>query len=620
MKKKKQQSLRNNEYYNMQEILDDLYAKSKDGKVFKNLYDYIIMDENIMLAYRNLKTNDGSYTPGIDGKTIRDLEKLTSEELIEMVKKKLNHYEPKAVKRVEIPKTDGRKRPLGIPTIEDRLIQQAILQIMEPIAEAKFYKNSYGFRPNRGVDNAISSVYKKINLNKLFFVISIDIKSFFDNVNHKKLRRQLWTMGYQDKKLISIINAMLKTPIMLKDGTLIPSNKGTPQGGILSPLLANIVLNELDWWIVDQWEEFPTNNSFSKQYTENGQEIKSNMYRSLKNYSKLKEMRIVRYADDFKIFCRTKEDAKNTFEALKIWLNKRLKLEINQQKSNIVDVREKYIEFLGFKIKAIYKGNKYIAISHISDKALLNIKTTVMQLVSDIKKSVSNNEKLMKTIAKYNITIWGIHNFYKIATNVNIDLAPIQRQINTKLNNRFKKEFNKEGKMNKESYIYKTYGNSNMMRFINGIPITPIAYVQYWSPSDYNPKACKYTKEGRLYIHNNLNLDFKMLEHLMLTDSNESIQYIDNRIALYSAQKGKCAITGAVLTKENIHCHHKTPRKFGGTDEYDNLMLVTDLVHILIHSTNKDTIEEYKKQLKLNNAQINKINKLRELLLLEKIN
>lgn len=136
-------------------------------------------------------------------------------------------------------------RPLGIPTIVGRLVQQCILQVMEPICEAKFYERSNGFRPNRSAENAIAQCYKMINLQKLYFVVDVDIKGFFDNVNHTKLIQQIWHMGIRDKKLLCIIREMLKAPIIMPDGTVEHPVKGTPQGGILSPLLSNIVLNTL---------------------------------------------------------------------------------------------------------------------------------------------------------------------------------------------------------------------------------------------------------------------------------------------------------------------------------------------------------------------------------------
>ena len=124
--------------------------------------------------------------------------------------------------------------------------------MLEPICEAKFHKRSNGFRPNRSTEHAIAQCDRLIQLTHLHYVVDVDIKGFFDNVNHSKLIRQMWAMGIRDKKLICIIKQMLKAPIVLPNGDMIYPTKGTPQGGILSPLLANIVLNELDWWVRNQ--------------------------------------------------------------------------------------------------------------------------------------------------------------------------------------------------------------------------------------------------------------------------------------------------------------------------------------------------------------------------------
>lgn len=245
----KRQRLRNIEYYDMQTVFDMLYQDSLAKREFRNLIDTIITKENIRLAYRNLKKNAGSRTPGTDGKTIRDIAVLGEDILIEAVREKFRWYQPQSVRRKDIPKGNGKTRPLGIPTIMDRLIQQCVLQVLEPICEAKFCDTSNGFRPNRGVENALAQAEKHMQCGHLHIVIDIDIKGFFDNVNHGKLLRQMWGMGIHDKKLLSIISAMLKAEVA---GFGFPE-KGTPQGGIISPLLSNIVLNELDWWITSQW-------------------------------------------------------------------------------------------------------------------------------------------------------------------------------------------------------------------------------------------------------------------------------------------------------------------------------------------------------------------------------
>ena len=248
----KKSKLRHAEYYDFQSVQDKLYADSIEGKQFVKLMDIIASPENIRLAYRNIKKNDGSLTAGTDGRTIKHLQKLSDEKLIALVQRKLSWYVPQSVRRVEIPKGNDptKKRPLGIPTILDRLIQQCVLQIMEPICEAKFHEHSYGFRPNRSQEDAIAQVHKNMQLSHLHYVVDIDIKGFFDNVNHGKLLKQLWTLGIRDKKLLSILSAMLKAEVA---GIGFPE-KGTPQGGIISPLLSNVVLNELDWWLASQWE------------------------------------------------------------------------------------------------------------------------------------------------------------------------------------------------------------------------------------------------------------------------------------------------------------------------------------------------------------------------------
>ena len=343
----KRDKLRYSEYYDMQAIQNNLYKQSKEGAKFKKLFNLIISDENLLLAYRNIKRNKGSNTAGSNGHTIEFWENRTIEQYLDYMKNRLANYQPQAIRQHDIPKADGKVRTLGIPNIEDRLIQQSIKQILEPICEAKFHNRSYGFRPLRSTEHAIAYVYRKINLDNCYFVVDVDIKGFFDHISHGKLLKQMWQMGIQDKKLLSIISAMLKAKVKGKDE--IPT-EGVPQGGILSPLLSNIVLNELDWWISNQWETYNTKRDF------NGST--SHKFRHLRNKSHLKEMYIVRYADDFKIFCKTKEHAQKVYHAVKLWLKDRLQLEINAEKSTITDLRKKATKFLGFEIKTQKKGTK----------------------------------------------------------------------------------------------------------------------------------------------------------------------------------------------------------------------------------------------------------------------
>ena len=226
--------LRHAEYYDMQSTFDELYARSQAGEIFENLMDVILSRENILLAYRNIKSNTGSITPGTDKLKISDIGKLTADEVTARVRKIVkgakNGYTPRSVRRKDIPKPNGNTRPLGIPCIWDRLVQQCIKQVMEPICEAKFHERNNGFRPYRSTQNAIAQCYKMAQLQNLHFVVDVDIVGFFDNIDHSKLIRQLWGIGIQDRKLIMIIKQMLKAEILFNDIIITPET-GTPQGG-----------------------------------------------------------------------------------------------------------------------------------------------------------------------------------------------------------------------------------------------------------------------------------------------------------------------------------------------------------------------------------------------------
>ena len=611
----KKQKIRNAEYYDMQTAFDKLYADSVSGQQFRNLVELTQRPENIMLAYRNLRKNSGSKTAGVDKKTISDLNKWSDKKLINHVQRKLDWYVPNAVRRVEIPKDNGKKRPLGIPTIMDRLIQQCILQVLEPICEAKFFKRSNGFRPTHSAENAIAQAERMIQNIGCYYVIDIDIHGFFDNVNHGKLLKQMWALGIRDKKLLSIISVMLKAEVA---GIGFPE-KGTPQGGIISPLLSNIVLNELDWWVASQWEEMPTKRNYVHRIYANGTPDKSNTIRALRTYTKLKECYLVRYADDFKIFCKKHSDAVKLFEATKQWLWERLGLEISPEKSKIVNVKRHYSEFLGFKLRVREKGKKpdgskrYVIEAHVRDKALKKIRARSKEIIGQIRRTYDPKMEY-RLIQKYNSYLIGIHNYYCIATHVNLDIHEIAFDVKKSLYNRLKHRLQRTGSISNR-YIQEKYGRSREVRYLNGHAVVPIAYVQHRVPMDRKIRVNPYTPEGRTEIHKNLaGLNLAVMNHLMNTPAGQrSVEYNDNRIALYVAQKGKCAVSGIALDANQVDCHHKKPLSLGGDDSYQNLIIVSDAVHVLIHSSSERTIKKYLNDLQLNSKQLAKLNNLRTL-------
>jgi group II intron reverse transcriptase/maturase len=611
-KPKKVNKLRHAEYYDMQDIFDNLFAKSSQGEMFNNLMDLILSRDNILLAYRNIKRNDGSVTAGTDGLTMRDIEKFTPEGLVQKVRNIIKNYSPRAVRRKEIPKPNNpsKTRPLGIPCIWDRLIQQCILQVLDPICEAKFSDNSYGFRPNRSCEQAIAASYKHMQLGHLHYVVEFDIQGFFDNVDHSKLIKQIWTLGIRDKKLLYIIKRLLKAPVQLENGTMTHPEKGTPQGGLISPLLANIVLNELDWWVESQWQDNPVIENYQPCFNAKGVRDKSHGYRGMRS-TKLKEMYIVRYADDFRIFCRNAESAERTMTAVTLWLKDRLRLDVSPEKTKVVNLKKHYSEFLGIKMRLMQKKNKLIVQSRVSEKAVERVKAEAKEKIKQIQHPPKGMTEA-QAILRYNAFVMGEHNYYQMATGVCIDFRDIGYQaIQTakRLGNRLKKE--PKGKI--EGVVVERYGSSKLMRYIKHLPFAPITYVSHKAPVCKKRSIQKYTPEGREAIHKNLGIDNSMLHALLRQEiHSQNAEYADNRLSLFCAQYGKCAITGHLFeSTDDIHCHHKTPREKGGKSNYHNLIIVREPVHILIHATTKPTIDKYIELLNLNKNQLAKLNKLR---------
>lgn len=614
-KPKKVNNLRYAEYYDMQQTFDGLFAKSKNGEVFDNLVELIFSRDNILLAYRNIKGNGGSVTPGTDGLTIRAVEKCTPEALVQKVRNIVRNYSPRAVRRKEIPKQSdpSKTRPLGIPCIWDRLVQQCILQVLEPICEARFSENSYGFRPNRSCEHAIAAVCKHMQLSHMQYVVEFDIKGFFDNVDHSKLIKQMWALGVQDKRLIYIVKRILNAPVQLENGAIVTPDKGTPQGGIISPLLANIVLNELDWWVDSQWQNHPAAvaRGRNRQIKERIVFDKSHGYRIMRN-TQLKEMHIVRYADDFRIFCPTRDCAERTLIAVTQWLKERLRLDVSPEKTRVVNLNKHYSEFLGIKMRLRQKKNKQIVQSRVSEKAVKRITAEAKRKIKDIARPPKGMTEA-RAILNYNAFVMGEHNYYQMATGVSVNFRDIGYQVSRTMK-RLGDRLKKGPKEKIGGAIVDRYGSSKLIRYVKNLPIAPISYVRTCGPKYKNPLIQKYTLEGRARIHENLAFDPRMLHALLRQEvHSQSAAYADNRLSLFCAQYGKCAVTGQVFeTLGDIHCHHKLPLAMGGKDNYQNLILVRESVHILIHATSEPTIAKYLSQLALNKKQLAKLNKLRK--------
>ena len=591
------------EYYDLQETFDKLFAQSNKGKKFYKLYELITSENNILLAYRSIKSNKGSTTQGVDTFTIDNFKGMNQEEFIWLIREQLINYKPKSIKRVMIPKPNGGKRPLGIPCMLDRIIQQMFKQILEPICEAKFYEHSYGFRPLRSTKHAVGRVMYLLNISKLHYAVDIDIKGFFDNVNHRLLTKQLWNIGIRDKRVLTILSKSLKSPIQ---GEGIPA-KGTIQGGIISPLLSNVVLNDLDHWVSRQWHTFETEHPYTKGY---------NKFRALRD-TNLKQGYIVRYADDFKIITDSYHSAVKWFHAVKLYLKDRLKLEISEEKSKIVNLRKQHSEFLGFSICVKQKGNKWVCHSHIAEKKKSQIKSEIKQRIRAIQEAPTAQNALL-----YNSLILGIHNYFRYATHVNIDLNKINYVLSFTLYNRLS-NCGTRCFPNKASPTYKKFYSTTIKTYkVNGVFLYPLSNIKTKTIYGFNNEDTPFTEQGRKRMEHKILQTAVYQEIRMLMKSNipnRSVEYLDNRISRYSMKLGKCEITNQFLPAHFVHCHHYLPVYLGGKDTFDNLRILHADVHALIHATNKMVIDKYLRELNLGPEQIAKINQYRTMCNLQEI-
>ncbi|HBF1264012.1 TPA: group II intron reverse transcriptase/maturase [Clostridioides difficile] len=595
----KKDKLRYNEYYDMQHIYDELYAQSKNGNNFYKLLEIIGSEQNICLAYRNLKINSGSKTAGTDGLTIDDIKHLCDEDIIMKVRSSLDNYQPKSVRRVFIPKSGSDKmRPLGIPCIWDRLVQQCILQVLEPICEPKFHNHSYGFRANRSAHHALGRVTSLINISKYHYCVDVDIKGFFDNVNHGKLLKQIWTLGIRDKRLICIISKMLKAEI---DGEGVPE-KGTPQGGLLSPLLSLIVLNELDWWVSSQWETFQP-----KHRNKNG------WFQYAKKHTRLKSGFIVRYADDFKIMCSTYEEAQRFYHSTVDFLNKRLKLEISPEKSKVVNLKKNSSDFLGFKIKVIPKGKTkhgYVAKTDMNQKALKKAKTNLKLKVKDIVRHTTTFQ-----IARYNLAVMGMQNYYCVATNIYNNLTEVSYALLPTTRVRFKKIAKLiPFETTSQDFQMKTTGIRPQTKIIMiaDTPLLPINGVKHKNPLNFSQDICNFTEHGRSRIHEEIALVTKGEIRILLEykDTTKSVEFNDNRISVFIAQQGNCYITNRRHSPTDMVCIYKNITETD-RDKYQNLVFVEIPISKAILTESVQQAKMWLMNYGLSSQQKRKLNKIR---------
>ncbi|MCX4356568.1 MAG: group II intron reverse transcriptase/maturase [Oscillospiraceae bacterium] len=560
----------------LKEKLDFIYQQSELGRVFHGILEVATNKATIVTAVHKIKSNKGSMTVGIDGYNVNKYLQMDMDELISLVKRNMYNYYARPVRRVYIEKSNGKKRPLGIPTFLDRIIQQCLKIVLEPIVEARFYPQSYGFRPYRSAKNAVQEMFQLANSElkqKAYYCIEGDIKKYFENINHRLMLKKLWNIGIHDKRVIAIIRSMMKAGYFEYEQCY-ATEKGTPQGGILSPLLANVYLNDFDWFIGRMYH-YPFQ-----------QTALLTTDRNRLRYQGIIPKYLIRYADDWVIMTTSEQEAERLLKLLSKYFKHKLKLELSEEKTVTTNLENGYVDFLGYRLLVERKRENN---GTLTDKNMCKIypnpqrlQKQIRELRDEIDKLYHMGEPLRQAvqIEKINAKIIGISEYWKTSV-CSRAFHKIDYAVSEKAFMVFQKNYcgnAKDYKVPLNELTNRPNRHKGYQDKVFAIKLDDMwigltkAYITHsgYSKGYFNQRISPYTQVGR-ELYKQKQKKMRPLSRPTLYDGETTLyksmgnkiynfEYFMNREYAYNRDKSKCKCCGEKLVRENRHCHHIKPK------------------------------------------------------------
>jgi group II intron reverse transcriptase/maturase len=551
-------------YYGLTDILNNLFQKSiKDPNAkFHHLHRIIISEPNIRLAIKLVSENEGRNTAGIDGESFIDyLRTYSDEQIIHSVRGVLlGKRKPKKVRSILIPKKNGKNRLIGIISIRDRIAQQAILNVLIPIVEARLSKNTFGFRVGLSTKHAFAKIVQALTTFTERWVVDIDLKSYFDTIPLDRTLQNLRDyFGIEESRVLTMIKRIMWTDKVMPDKSIVRyEGIGLPQGSILGPILSNVLLHSLDMKLDSLREKFEN----SSAYTQLPKYLRKGTWQGLRKKRGLISIYYKRYADDIRLLTHSEIEAKELVEIIQEWCNEN-KITLSQEKTEIYSLPEiNKLKFVGYQLTKKLEG-------------LVFSPTDQKEIQRKVKEKF--NEFCVKGHpSTYIAMVTTLICTYDICTNLKW-LCDWVLQLAYRRTLRKKKS--SIGKLRK------SYLDGRIVYLLSDVN-NPEEYVldPYGARKAYKVSVRDYMKVP--YFDGYANDTDRTDCNIFL--ENYSVKKYNSRCLMYlpgllHKQKFQDPVSKRILRPGEIEIHHKIPRSKGGTDDFNNLVVLENRIHHIIH-------------------------------------